>query len=102
MSGPIDIVVTDAPEASRYEAHAADRLAGFARYRLSPGRITFIHTEVDPAFEGGGVGSRLARHALDDARARGLAVRPLCPFIAAYIRHHPEYADLVEPTRSRG
>jgi uncharacterized protein len=95
VSGSSEVVVADAPEASRYEARVGSGLAGFSAYRLSPGRITFTHTEVDPAFAGGGVGSRLARSALADARARGLAVRPLCPFIAGYIQRHPEYADLV-------
>ena len=97
MSGAPGTVVIDAPEASRYEARVGGELAGFAAYRLSPVRITFTHTEVAPAFAGGGVASHLARQALDDARARGLAVRPLCPFISAYIRRHQEYADLVVP-----
>lgn len=90
-----EVVVTDAPEASRYEARVGDPVVGVAEYRLTPGVITFLHTEVMPAAEGRGVGGRLARTALDDARARGLRVRPLCPFISAYIRRHPEYRDLV-------
>ena len=92
-----EVVVLDVPAANRYEARIDGELAGTAVYRLRPGHITFVHTEVDGAFEGHGVGSRLAATALDDARARGLAVTPRCPFIAAYIRRHPEYADLVRP-----
>jgi predicted GNAT family acetyltransferase len=92
-----EVVVTDVPEASRYEASVDGRLAGFVEYRLLPDRITFLHTEVDPEFTGGGVGSRLAASVLHDARIRGLGVRPLCPFIAAYIRRHPEHADQVVP-----
>ena len=57
--------------------------------------ITLVHTDVDPKWEGQGVGSELVRGALDDLRARGLKVRPLCPFVAAFIRRHPEYEDLV-------
>jgi uncharacterized protein len=91
-----EIRVVDHPSAGRYEAFLDGRLAGVAEYRLAPGVITFVHTEVDPAFEGRGVGGRLATWALDDVRGRGLAVRPRCPFIAAFIRRHPEYADLVE------
>jgi hypothetical protein len=43
------------------------------------------------------VGGALASWALDDARVRGLSITPFCPFVASYIRHHPEYADLVAP-----
>ncbi len=93
--GTTEVVVTDAPEASRYEARVGDLVLGFAEYRLTRDVITFLHTEVLPVAEGRGVGGRLARTALEDARARGLRVRPLCPFISAYIRRHPEYLDLV-------
>jgi predicted GNAT family acetyltransferase len=54
-----------------------------------------VHTEVEPRAEGTGLGSQLVTEALDDIRARGLRVVPLCPFVAAYIRRHPDYADLV-------
>jgi uncharacterized protein len=82
-------------EARRYEAIVDGRVAGFTTYTEQPGRIVFVHTQVDPTFAGQGVGSRLAASALDDARARGLAVVPRCPFIAEYIRRHPEYESLV-------
>jgi predicted GNAT family acetyltransferase len=87
--------VTDAADHARYEAHVGDELAGFVTYRKRPGTITFVHTEVEPAFEGHGVGSRLAAAVLADARAQELRVVPLCPFIAGYIDRHPEFADLV-------
>ena len=96
-----EVVVVDVPEASRYEARVGDALVGFVEYRLLTGRITFIHTEVLPGSEGHGVGSTLARTVLDDARARGLRVRPMCPFIAAWIRRHPAYADLVVDVPAR-
>ena len=70
-------------------------LAGWVTYRLSDARITFIHTEVQPPYAGRGLAQRLARDVLDDARARGLRVRPLCPYIAGYIHAHPAYQDLV-------
>jgi predicted GNAT family acetyltransferase len=88
--------VTEDAGASRYEIRVDGELAGFAEYRLRPGRIVFTHTEVDGAFEGQGVGSALARGALDDARAKGLAVEPLCPFIKGWIDKHPDYRDLVD------
>jgi predicted GNAT family acetyltransferase len=69
--------------------------AGFSNYHLQDGVVTFMHTEVDPGFEGQGLGSTLAREALDDARARGLKVKALCPFIASYIKRHPEFQDIL-------
>lgn len=94
-SDPV-VTVTDNPAASRYEARVGDEVAGFAAYRLREGVIVFTHTEVDPAHEGTGVGSVLARGALDDVRERGgREVVPLCPFIASWIERHPDYAALV-------
>jgi uncharacterized protein len=87
--------VRDAPERSRFEITVDGVVAGFAFYRLAPGRITFVHTEIDDAYGGRGLGGQLARAALDAVRARGLAVRPDCPFIKGWIAKHPDYADLV-------
>jgi predicted GNAT family acetyltransferase len=91
------IEIRDHPERSRYEAHLGGALAGFSAYRMrgNPADIVvFTHTEVDPAYEGEGVGSALAKAALDDVRRRGLGLVAMCPFVSAYIRRHPEYADL--------
>jgi predicted GNAT family acetyltransferase len=96
-----DLEVVDVPGASRYEARTGETLLGWVGYRLLRDRITFIHTEVLPQAAGRGVGSLLARTVLDEARARGLRVRPLCPFIAAWIRRHPAYADLVVDAPAR-
>jgi predicted GNAT family acetyltransferase len=52
-----------------------------------------MHTEVFDAFEGQGVGGALARGVLDDLQAREIKVRPFCPFIAGWIRRHPDYLD---------
>lgn len=88
--------IRDRPERSRYEIMVDGRLAGVAVYKLGAGEeITLVHTEVDRAFAGKGLGSRLAKDVLDDIRARGLRVRPECPFMARYIRSHPAYQDLV-------
>ena len=83
-------------EASRYEARIGGEIAGFAQYQLTPELIVFTHTEVDPHFEGQGVGSALARFALDDVRSTGQRkVLPVCPFIKGWIRRHLDYAGLV-------
>jgi predicted GNAT family acetyltransferase len=81
--------------ASRYEAWVGDDLVGFVDYRLAPGRIVFTHAETAESWRGEGVAGRLAAGVLDDARAQGLAVTPRCPFIADFIRQHPDYEDLV-------
>jgi uncharacterized protein len=86
--------VTDNPDEQRFEARVDGELAGFAAYTPAGDMLVFTHTEVDPAYEGKGVGSALAQHALDDVRARGLKVLAVCPFILAWIQRHPEYADL--------
>lgn len=91
-----DVNVRNNPEQHRYEAVVEDEVAGFAAYELAEGRITFTHTVVEDRFEGQGVGSALARSALDDVRADGTrAVRPQCSFIKGWIDKHPDYADLV-------
>jgi predicted GNAT family acetyltransferase len=87
--------VHDDPERSWYEARVGGHRAGVAAYRLDGGVITFTHTVVEDDYEGQGIGGALARTALDDARARGLAVVPRCPFIAGWIERHPDYAGLV-------
>jgi predicted GNAT family acetyltransferase len=87
--------VTDNHERHRYEAEVPGGTA-FAAYRMQDGAIVFTHTEVPEEAEGHGVGDALARFALDDAKARGLKVVPLCPFIASWIERHPEYKPLVK------
>ncbi len=96
-----DLQTTHNPDRSRYEAHIDGELAGFAEYLLTDQLVTFTHTEVDRRFEGRGVGSALARFALDDVRAEGSRqVLPLCPFIKGWIGKHREYVDLVYGARS--
>jgi predicted GNAT family acetyltransferase len=89
--------------AYRYEVWADGELAGYTQYALLRGRIAFLHTEIYESYEGMGLGGRLARGALDDARARGLMVEPYCPFIAGFIEGHlDEYRDLVAPEMLSG
>ncbi len=87
--------VTDNAAAGRYEAHRDGELAGFLDYVLKRGRLALVHTETLPAHVGNGVAGAVARFALEDARARGLRVIAICPFVRSYLERHPEYADLV-------
>jgi predicted GNAT family acetyltransferase len=91
--------VRDNHEKERYDVHEDGMHAGFSQYRKRGSLVAFIHTEVDPEFEGKGLGTALIKGALDDARAHGLHVLPFCPFVRSYIEHHPEYVDLVPPER---
>ncbi len=92
-AAPVEAVVVDVPEESRYELRLGDRRIGLAAYHRRDDRIAFTHTEVDAACEGRGFGTRLVQGAVDDAGARGLEIVPLCPFVAAYVKRHPEYAS---------
>lgn len=94
--------ITDHPEDGRYVIEVDGEQAGLLVYRREGDRIIFTHAEVDPGHDGQGLGSALSAHALDEARARGLAVVPRCPFVQAYMQRHPEYVDLVpEGARAR-
>jgi predicted GNAT family acetyltransferase len=90
-----DVSVVDVPDRSRFEVRVGGETAGFTEYRRRPGLIAFIHTLIDPRFEGRGLGSRLVRSAPTDARSETVSVLPFCPFVRSYIAGHLEYLDLV-------
>ena len=90
-----ELTVDDNGDERRYEARIGATVIGVLNYRGEIGRLRIVHTEVDPAFEGKGVASRLVAGALDDIRRRGLSFVPVCPFVRAYLSRHPEQADLV-------
>ena len=92
--------VVDNVGEQRFELNV-DGLTAFAAYQRGGNIMVFTHTEVPPQFQGRGVGSALARGALDASRASGAEVVPHCPFIASYIRRHPEYLDLVSERNQR-
>ena len=89
-----DIEVQDNARDHRFEIHVGEHVA-FLTYRRSGTSISLNHTEVPEALRGRGMGDRLARAALDHARENGLTVIPICPFVKAYIKKHPEYEALV-------
>ena len=94
-----EVVVRDNPGKHRYELVVDGEAVGEILYRATSDALTLVHTEVAPSLEGQGLASKLVSSALDDIRARGLHVVPVCPFVRAYIRRHPEYSDLVVPHR---
>lgn len=87
--------VADNPEAHRYEGYLGAELAGFLDYHAQPGLMTMLHTEIERSHEGQGIGSRLVSAALNDVRSREMKVLPICPFVIAYIKRHPEFKDLL-------
>ena len=89
------IEVADAPDCDRYELSIDDEVVGYSAYRVRPGLIAFVHTEVDERLQGRGLADRLIRFALEDARVRGLAVLPFCPFVKGFIERHREFEGLV-------
>ena len=95
-----DIQVTHQPEQSRFVVELDGGVAE-AAYRRAGREVHFTHTEVPPEFEGKGVGSDLAKTALDWAVSEGLAIVPQCQFIAAYVKRHPAYQEHV-PAEWRG
>jgi predicted GNAT family acetyltransferase len=96
---PADLEIVDNAAERRYEARLDGVVVGISEYRQAPSRRIVFHTEVASEHEGRGIGARLAKGVLEDIRARGLRVTPRCPFIAAYLGRHPEYADLVAGPR---
>lgn len=80
---------------SRYVALLGSEEVGEINFRLGDDVVTITHTGTEPAHRGRGIAGELTTFALDDLAARGLKVRPLCPYTAAFIDSHPAYADLV-------
>jgi predicted GNAT family acetyltransferase len=81
--------IVDNEAARRFELRMDGHLAELV-YRRRPDRMVIVHTGVPPELEGHGIGGKLVQHALDDARARGLAVTLMCPFAKDWVEHHPE------------
>ncbi|MGJ6980601.1 GNAT family N-acetyltransferase [Aestuariimicrobium soli] len=90
-----DVTVTHAPSASRYEVHFNGELAGFIDYVQSGDVLDLTHTEVFPQFGGQGIGGQLVQGALDQIREAGQTIVPTCPFVATFVKRHPDYADLL-------
>ena len=91
----MDAHVADNPAHHRYDVTVGGEVAGFTVYERRPGAIAFMHTEIGEEWGGKGLGSILVRGALDDVRAKGLAVLPYCPFVRSWLERHKDYAELV-------
>jgi predicted GNAT family acetyltransferase len=92
-----DAEIRDNTEAHRYELPVEGDMA-VVTYNLSEPNLMITETLVPIPLEGRGIASRLARHVIADAKARGLVILPVCPFFSAYFQKHPEHAEVVHPT----
>jgi uncharacterized protein len=81
--------VTDNRAASRFELEIDGQIA-FLRYQRTPTTLSLVHTEVPEALRGRRLGDVLAKTGIDAARAEGLELRVICPFVRTYLRRHPE------------
>lgn len=90
----MEIDFKDNPDKLRFET-TQDGYTAFIAYKLQPGVITVLHTQVPKELEGQGLASTMTRHALENIAARNLELVPLCPYIRAYLKKHPEYQHLI-------
>ena len=79
----------------RFEIHESDKVA-FLEYRFYKKDIALMHTLVPDALSGKGLASSLAHHALEWAKEHNIRVIVYCPFVAAYLKRHPEHNDIVD------
>lgn len=96
VNGPVYAIENNV-EKQRFQIDLGDGSMAVAEYRVGEGTIAFTHTEVPPEHGGKGIATTLIRLALEWARERGLKVAPICPFVAAYIKDHPDEQDLLDP-----
>ncbi len=91
----MDVAVENDEKGRQFHAEIDGHRAHLDYVKQQDGTLNLIHTEVDPALRGQGVGEALVHHALDAARSGGVKVIPSCPFVKKFVERHPEYRDLV-------
>ena len=79
----------------RYEIMLDGSKVGHADYKIDGDVLVFDHTEVDPAQQGKNLAGILMRAALEDVRARGLKMRPVCSYVVKFVERYEEFGDLV-------
>ncbi len=95
MMNAAEYELIDKRENKRYEININNDVA-FIEYVLSTASEIFLtHTEVPKAMEGKGIGSSLVLQVLQDIEERNLRLIPMCPFVATYIKRHPEWRRLI-------
>ena len=89
-----DNPVTDNADRHRFELDVDGQIV-FADYRRRDGVLAITHVEAPPSLRGSGAAGRLMQGVMEMARAEPVKVAPLCSYAAAWLRRHPEFADLV-------
>lgn len=100
MSSPnpkdLPIEREEGPSKGRYVVRLDGAEAEMTYSRAGESMIIIDHTEIPGAMRGRSVGSALVRRAVEDARAEGRFIVPLCPFAKAQIERHPEWHDVLK------
>jgi predicted GNAT family acetyltransferase len=91
----MEISVTNDEQGRQFHAEVDGHRAHLDYVRHADGTLDLVHTEVDPALRGQGVGEAVVRFAMDAARSGGFKVIPTCPFVKKFVERHPEYEDVV-------
>lgn len=97
-----ELRVDNQPAQERYEAFLdedGEKSVGYIDYMTEPDTLVLTHTVVYDQFGGRGFAAQLTKAVLDDARAQGKQIVPVCSYIQSYLGKHPEYADLVREQR---
>ena len=90
----MSFAVSNNTEQMQFEVKA-DGETAVLQYRFQEGIIWLMHTEVPMKLEGKGIASDLARYGLEWARENHMKAKVLCPFVAVFLKRHPEYQDVV-------
>lgn len=96
MGVSIRIEREDDGQRGRYVFASGEGVAETTYRHSSTGKIIIDHTSVPEVFRGKGVGVALLEQVVEDARKKGTAIIPLCPFAAAQFRRHPAWADVLD------
>lgn len=92
----LNIEVEETGSKGRYVIRQGEDEAEMTFTKVGQHQLIIDHTEVPDAFRGQGIGARLVARAVEDARAAGKTIIPLCPFAASQFRRHPEWADVLK------
>lgn len=97
-----DTTINDNVHKNRFELDYANKIAIIEYRKLDDETLALTHTEVDSSLEGQGVGSYLVKSVLEYVDRNNGRIVPLCPFIATYIKRHPDWNRLVSTAYSAG